>query len=146
MVNYSLYQLHNSHEITIGGWNPHFPQVFFPTRILCFSYVFPYGFPFFSQGNPSVFPLALEATSAVDMAKLAAASVAPEGSKICRGAQGRPLGRMVNIIIEHVRTGHWNGIIHSISGVLSVLLTGMLGHKWLVGGLEHFLVSHILGC
>jgi len=30
-----------------------------------------------------------EATSAVDMAKLAASQVAPDGSKICHGAQGR---------------------------------------------------------
>ena len=106
-----------------------FLRSFFQQESYAFPMFFPMVFPWFSQGNPSVFPLALEATSAVDMAKLAAASVAPEGSKICRGAQGRPLGRMVNIIIEHVRTGYLYGIIHSISGVLSVLLTGMLGHK-----------------
>ena len=56
--------------------------------------------PLFSHGFPLVstifpwpkshgFSVRLEATSAVDMAKLAASQVAPDGSKICHGAQGR---------------------------------------------------------
>ena len=44
--------------------------------------IFPLVFPWFPHGSHQ------EASSAVDLAKLAAAQVAPEGSKICRGAQG----------------------------------------------------------